>query len=285
MMPESKFVQANGIKQHYLDWGGGNPPLLMTHGTSLMGAAWIPVARHLTAHYHVIALDLRGHGDSEKSSGGYTWDTLGQDVSAFLDALELNHVFAVGHSRGGGVIIMSAPYCTERMRGVLLIEPSILMRDPTEVVITAPTPRNLESAERARRRRAVFASRQEAFDSYQGRGMFKGWPDDNLHLFLEHATFDRPDGQVELKCPPEIEAKFYLALIERDPIEAAAHFKCPITLAWGLHSEHFRPDLPLVAEFITTTGCRTAQVPGNHFMTMQYPAEVARLVLDVGKRL
>ena len=115
--------------------------------------------------------------------------------------------------------------------------------------------------------------------------MFKGWPDENLHLFLEHATVVRADGMVELKCPPEIEAKFYLAPIERHPIEAASHFKCPITLAWGLQSEHFRTDLPLVAEFIKTTGCRTVQIAGNHFMTMQYPAEVAHLVLDIGKSL
>jgi hypothetical protein len=83
----------------------------------------------------------------------------------------------------------------------------------------------------------------------------------------------------------DLEAKFYLAPIEIDPIEAASHFTCPITLAWGLSSEHSRPDLPLVAAFINQTGCRTAQVRGSHFMSMQYPAEVAQVVLDFGKSL
>ena len=285
MMPESKFVQANGIKQHYLDWGGDKAPLVTTHGTSLLGAAWIPVAQHLANHYRVIALDLRGHGDSEKASRGYTWDTLGKDFAAFLDALDLKQVFAVGHSRGGGVMIMAAPHCANRLKGLMLIEPSLLMRNPQEVGAVTPTPRNLEAAERARRRRAVFASREEAFDSYHDRGMFRAWRDENLRLFLEHATFDRADGQVELKCPPELEAKFYLAPIETDPIEAASHFTCPILLSWGLSSEHFRPDLPLVAAFIHKTGCRTAQVRGSHFMTMQYPAEVARMIRDFGNSL
>ena len=108
MIPESKFVQANGIKLHYLDWGGDRPPLVTTHGTSLLGATWIPVAEHLVSHYRVIALDLRGHGDSEKASWGYTWDTIGQDFAAFMDALDLSGVLAVGHSRGGGAIINTA---------------------------------------------------------------------------------------------------------------------------------------------------------------------------------
>jgi len=115
--------------------------------------------------------------------------------------------------------------------------------------------------------------------------MFKGWPDESLRLFLEHGTFDRPDGQVELKCPPEIEAEFYLAPIDMDIMEATSHFKCPIMLAWGQSSELFHPDLPLAAEFIKKTGCRTAQVRGGHFSIMQYPRDVAQAVLDFGKSL
>jgi pimeloyl-ACP methyl ester carboxylesterase len=285
LTPQSKFVEANDVKLHYLEWPGDGPALVTTHGTSMLGAGWIPVARHLAPHFRVIAMDMRGHGDSEKPDWGYTWGTLGKDFASFLEALGLERTLVVGHSRGGSCVIMGAQYCAERMAGVLLIEPSILMRRPEEIGASAPGPRSLEMAEQARRRRAVFASREEAFGNYRGRGMFAGWPDENLQLYLQHALADRADGQVELKCPPEIEARFYTAPVEMDVMEATGYFKCPVMLVWGQSAERFNPSLPLVAQFIAKTRCQTAQAPGGHFMILQHPREVAQLILEFGRSL
>ena len=140
-------------------------------------------------------------------------------------------------------------------------------------------------AEQARKRRAIFDSRQQAFDSYHDRGMFKSWTDENLRIFLEHALADRPDGKVELKCPPELEARFYTAPIETDMLEASSHFKCPVMLVWGKNAERFSPMMPLVASFIEKTKCRTAQVPGGHFSIMQHPQEVAQVIVEFGKSI
>ncbi|MDP3063864.1 MAG: alpha/beta hydrolase [Chloroflexota bacterium] len=285
MTAQSKFVEANGVKLHYLEWASDGPPLVTTHGTGMMGAAWMPVAQYLAPHYRVIALDMRGHGDSEKPDWGYTWGTLGKDFACFLEALDLQRALVVGHSRGGSCVIMGAQQCAQRLAGVMLIEPSILMRRPEEIGASTAGPRSLEMAEQARRRRAVFSSREEAFDSYRDRGMFKGWPDENLRLYLQHALADRTDGQVELKCPPEIEARFYTAPVETDVREAAGHFRCPIMLVWGQSAERFNPTLPLVAEFISMTNCQTAQLPGGHFMIMQHPKAVAQLILEFGRSI
>ncbi len=285
MGPKSGFVQANGIKLHYLDWGGKGAPLVTTHGTSMLGAAWIPAAQYLAPHFRVIALDMRGHGDSEKPDWGYTWGTLGKDFAAFLEAMGLTGVYAVGHSRGGSTVITGAPHCAGRLAGVMLIEPSILMRSQDEIAGGPSSKRSLEMAETARKRRAVFDSREQAFGSYHDRGMFKGWPDENLRIFLQHALADRPDGKVELKCPPDIEGRFYVAPVDVDVVQSMTCITCPTKLVWGTESERFTTALPMVAAFIDKTHCETGQVPGGHFSVVQHPREVAESVLAFGRSI
>ena len=113
--------------------------------------------------------------------------------------------------------------------------------------------------------------------------MFKGWPDESLRIFLQHALADRPDGKVELKCPPEVEARFYVAPIDTDVLGASSCFKCPLMLVWGKAADRFSLAIPMVASFTETTKCRTAQVPGGHFSIMQYPQEVAEVILEFGR--
>lgn len=63
----SPFIQANGIRHHYLEWGSpSNPPLLMLHATGLCAWLWKPIARELSRRYRVLAFDQRGHGDTDK---------------------------------------------------------------------------------------------------------------------------------------------------------------------------------------------------------------------------
>ena len=71
MQPQSKYIKANGINHHYLDWGNPeNPPLLMLHATGLCAHAWQPIARELAGDFHVMAFDQRGHGDTDPSDRG-----------------------------------------------------------------------------------------------------------------------------------------------------------------------------------------------------------------------
>ena len=73
----SRFVHANGIRHHYLEWGddAAGPPLLMLHATGLCAAPWQPIARRLAARYRVLAFDQRGHGDTDRSDKGYRLST------------------------------------------------------------------------------------------------------------------------------------------------------------------------------------------------------------------
>src|SRR5260370_6869989 len=66
LRPVDRFVSVNGLRFHVLDWGGeGRPPLLLLHGFTGHAHAWDTLAVALQPHFHVMALDARGHGDSD----------------------------------------------------------------------------------------------------------------------------------------------------------------------------------------------------------------------------
>ncbi|MFP6566961.1 MAG: alpha/beta hydrolase, partial [Dehalococcoidia bacterium] len=105
---ESKYVAANGINHHYLEWGDPEtPPIVMLHGLGLCAQVWNKLARGLAQDYHVLSFDLRGHGDTDKPGSGYTFQKLGEDVSAIIQKMGLERPFAVGHSAGGMSLLIS----------------------------------------------------------------------------------------------------------------------------------------------------------------------------------
>ena len=68
---QDKFVRVNGLRIHYLDWGNDTkPPLLMLHGIGRVAHSFDHIAPRFAGDYHVLAIDMRGHGDSDWSPEG-----------------------------------------------------------------------------------------------------------------------------------------------------------------------------------------------------------------------
>jgi pimeloyl-ACP methyl ester carboxylesterase len=99
--PEPRFVTVNGVRLHYLDWGGAGEALLFL--TSLGGTAgdFQPLAINLTDRFHVLGLTRRGQGQSDKPSAGYDTSTLVEDIKSFLDAMNIKRVTLIGYSVAG----------------------------------------------------------------------------------------------------------------------------------------------------------------------------------------
>ncbi len=82
--PEDREVDLNGIRFHYLDWGNDHlPHVVLLHGGSLTAHTWDLAALLLRDHYHLVALDQRGHGDS----GWTPEERLGEDGMLNVDAI------------------------------------------------------------------------------------------------------------------------------------------------------------------------------------------------------
>jgi pimeloyl-ACP methyl ester carboxylesterase len=93
-------VNVNGIRLHYLDWGGNGPVLLFLTGMGCSAYIFGEFAPRFVEEFHVLALDRRGHGDSDYPETGYDPDTLTEDLRQFLDALKIEQVILAGHSMG-----------------------------------------------------------------------------------------------------------------------------------------------------------------------------------------
>lgn len=122
--PVSRVFTSQGLDLHYLDWGNdGAPLLLLLHGSRDHARSWDWTARALRHQWHVIAPDLRGHGDSDWSSdGAYLTVFHALDIAVLIETLGQRQLCIVGHSFGGGVAIRYAAIFPERVRKLVLVD-------------------------------------------------------------------------------------------------------------------------------------------------------------------
>ena len=268
----SRYIEANGIRHHMLEWGDEqSPPVLMVHATGLSAHSWQPIASTLAADYHVLALDQRGHGDTDSSDRGYSFELVGEDVAAVMEALDLNSVRAVGHSSGGLALLIAASLLPGRIDRACLVETRVGERPAN-----APTGELQERANRTRLKRRVWDSREAMRRAYRSRAAFRDWDDAAFEAFVCGGTRLLGDGRVELKCDPEVEAAFYE---QRESLQVSRYLnglKGEFLLLLGEYPEaqtlqdrgiqHFRKLVPGAS---VKNMCM-----GSHFLPMEQPEEV-----------
>ncbi len=122
--PTSHYFYSQRLKLHYVDWGNADkPPLLLIHGGRDHARNWDWVAQDLRRDYHIIAPDLRGHGDSQWSIGGsYSMIDYTLDVAQLLEALKLFPITVIGHSLGGSITLQYCGIYPDRVRQAVAIE-------------------------------------------------------------------------------------------------------------------------------------------------------------------
>lgn len=122
--PTSHIYFSQRLRLHYVDWGNGNaPPLLMIHGGRDHCRNWDWVAEALRGDYHIIAPDLRGHGDSQWMIGGsYNQIDYVYDIAQLLRQTDMSPVTIVAHSLGGSIALMYAGLFPETVHKLVVIE-------------------------------------------------------------------------------------------------------------------------------------------------------------------
>ncbi|VCU68900.1 N-formylmaleamate deformylase [Pigmentiphaga humi] len=117
-------VRANGIRQHYLRFGGMGAPLIVIPGVVTPAALWQHVAENLGRFFDTYVLDVRGRGLSESGTHlDYGLDTRADDLAAFIEAMKLDGVTLVGHSMGARIALRLTRRPSLAVRRVLLLDP------------------------------------------------------------------------------------------------------------------------------------------------------------------
>jgi len=121
MFARDQFVEANGLRLHYLDYGGDGPWLVCIHGFTGNAHNFDVLAPHLVARYHVLAIDVRGRGDSAWGPAKeYLPLHYANDLSAILEALGIAKPTLIGTSMGGIISMMFAGGWPERVARLVL---------------------------------------------------------------------------------------------------------------------------------------------------------------------
>jgi pimeloyl-ACP methyl ester carboxylesterase len=276
--PTSHFTDLGGLRVHHLRWGGDGPPILLNHATGFLAALWQPVAERLAAAgYAVYAADARGHGDSDKPDArweNYDWHRFAEDMQAFVEHLGFRGLPLVGHSMGAGVGLYVAGHNPGLFSRIVAIEPIVV-----PPAFQADEARREQMAAGARKRRMVFASREELVEQYRKRHTFERWTDEALRLYAESGTFQREDGQVQLKCSGDVEGEVFASSSTLPIWDVLPGIEAPVFVIRGERTEPF---LGMVAQQVSerVQHGRLLTVPdAAHLVPMERPDLIADEVL------
>ena len=280
----SVVLSARGIRVRILDWGGDGPLALLSHANGFCAGTWAPLAEHLATRFRVLAFDARGHGESSKPEGAraYAWGEFVLDLIALTERLlpELSQpqvAFAIGHSFGATATLEAAARRPDLFARIGLLDP-VLVPPPDQG--SESLAHRVDLADAARKRRQIWASRDEVRSAWRDREPFRDWDPRVFELYLQEGLRDRSDGRVELSCPREIEAAIYEANDRPDPFSAARRLSVPGLLVWAARGNFPRP----FYEQVTNTGktLRLVDVDAGHLLPMIAPETVGKLLLAFG---
>lgn len=122
-LPESHHVIVGAMRFHYLDWGGNGHPILFLHGGGINAHTWDVVCLMLRDRYQCVALDQRGHGDSEWSPAiDYGVETQVRDIEGFIEGRGLTNPVLVGQSMGGLNSMGYAIRHSAQLKGLVVVD-------------------------------------------------------------------------------------------------------------------------------------------------------------------
>ena len=282
-------VRANGIELAYFEWGqagqGRGPTFLFAHATGFHARCWDQVIRHLGDH-HVIAVDQRGHGRSEKTEITH-WGVFGRDLAAFVRALDLRDLVGVGHSMGGHAMTEAAAACSDRFRRLVLVDPVIVSPDDyRDGQWIAGLDQQMHPTAKRKRH---FKSAEEMFERFKHREPYAVFHPEALRDYCQYGLLPAEDGHgLVLACAPATEAGIYMTSRTNGGVyESVRALEVPVLVLRAKEPPAERsvmdfsssPTWPgLVREF--RRGREIYFADRTHFLPMEIPDQVAALILE-----
>ena len=254
--PEQQTVTVEGADISYLSWGThGMPGLIFVHGGAAHAEWWSFIAPFFTAHWHAVACDLSGHGESgwRDEYGHPTWAK--EVIAVANDAGFPGPPVVVGHSLGGMVTIQTAATFGDQLAGAVIVD----------TPVRRPSPESEEGRSgRAFRHPGVYETEDEAASHFR---LIPPQPAENTYIIdhIAHHSIHETDAGWTWKFDPNLFRGNIVAL--RDQLAAV---QCRVALFTGDNSAIVPPD---VAEYMY-------ELMGNVSPVIEIPEAHHHLMLD-----
>lgn len=276
--PRSRYFQSQGLKLHFTDWGNAQaPPLLLVHGGLDHSRSWDHLAQALAADFHVVAPDLRGHGDSGWATGSsYSLADHVYDLTNLVKSESFGKVAIVGHSMGGMVSLTYAGAFPDRVSKLVVLD------GVTNFPARRPKPADVRISDwagdldkLAQRKIHRYQTVTDGAERIIGRNP-RLTRAQALHL-ATHGMKRNDDGSFSWKYDPYLRARAPYRLSLDDNIGLWSRIACPTLLVAA--SDSFLPDPEKAGVMSHFKHAELAKVAGaGHWLQHDRPDEVLALI-------
>ena len=239
--PTSHIYFSQRLRLHYVDWGNDDAPhLLLVHGGRDHCRNWDWVATDLQDDYHIIAPDLRGHGDSQWLVGGnYTHLDYVYDIAQLVQQKNMSPVTIMGHSLGGSISLIYSGLYPDTVKQLISIEgmgiPSAWAKGNESMVnharLHAWVTQLRQLSARVPRK---YATLEDAFHRMQAENPHLT-NDQARHLTI-HGSNQNEDGTYSWKFDNYVRTFSPIGLSDAEVQALYARIQCPTLLIYGTES-------------------------------------------------
>jgi pimeloyl-ACP methyl ester carboxylesterase len=282
--PVSHRVElGTGLRYHVLEWGAEQPELdhtvLLLHGFLDLAWGWAATVRAgLAGRFHVIAPDLRGHGDTDwiGPGGYYHFVDYLADVDEIVRAFARGRLSLVGHSMGGSVASYFTGTFPDRVHRLALLEGMGMIESGASVPERART--WLDSWRRVRERPSKsYADHDEAAGRLRAHDPLLG--EELARELAEHGTRAEPDGRLRFKHDPLHATQGPMPFRVAYAAEFWTRIKCPVLVVEGEQSVFRHASEEAERRMAMLPGPERALLPGaGHMMQRHQPDALAALL-------
>ena len=262
--PTDRYATVNGLRLHYLDWGNSTrPPLIMLHGIGRLAHTFDHIAPRFTDRFHVIAVDMRGHGDSDwDSAAAYLVEDYTKDLEALVAQLQLRNLTLWGNSTGGRVVQVYAGLHPDNVAALIVED------------VGPERPRSIADgfARQVQEDAKGWASEDELIA--QLRAGNQGISDDQLRTYVHFGTKKGPDGRIVWKRDPNLAKGF----VETELWQYVRKISSPTIYIIGGRSTIVPPETQEQLKK-AINGVQVVTMPGlGHYPSQEKPDEFTAIV-------
>ncbi|QSJ15234.1 alpha/beta hydrolase [Nostoc sp. UHCC 0702] len=270
-MPQRQTLFKSDIQLSYLEWHQGEKPLLLLHGLADNALVWSSLGDYLAADYHIVAPDMRGHGESSKPEKDYSFTSAIADLEALMDQLGWSSADVVSHSWTGKLAVIWAKQNPKRLRSLILVDPIFIWKMPNFLKLTLPM---LYRVLPFLKGMGPFASYESAEQQARQLSLYQGWTVLQQQVF-QAGIEQKPDGSWGSKFTVAARNEIFEEVLQVPgftiPLDTPTLFIQPEK---GVN----RQDWQLQPYKTYLKNLRLCRVPGNHWPFLSNPEAFNRTI-------